>query len=123
MTSELSPSAARLKQAFEIFIEEVADDGSVGRLRQILTRIAADMPTLEPAEVVALLKRAIALQNALQDPLVEMNLDLVEGEPVPDAAFTAGAELPVSIVEDDEEATTVFDIAAFRRAIEAQNRH
>jgi hypothetical protein len=123
MTSELSPSAARLKQAFEIFIEEVADDGSIGSLRQILTRIAADMPTLEPDEVVALFKRAIALQNALQDPLVEMKLGLVEGEPVPDAAFAAGAELPVSIVEDAEEATTVFDISDFRRAIEAHTGH
>ena len=117
MTHMLSPSAEQLKLAFEILMEELGDDGSIPSIRRILAAIAARLPSLERGEVVALFKRSIALQSALQDPRVEMRLGLVEGEPVPDAAFAAGADLPVSVLEDEEEAIAVFDVAAFLRAL------
>jgi len=121
MTSTLSPPAVQLKHAFEILMDELEEDGNIPSLRRILSRIADRLPSLEPSEVAALFKRCVALQSALQDPRVAMRLGLVEGEPVPDAAFAAGANLPVSVLEDEREATTLFDLDAFLRALEPQH--
>jgi hypothetical protein len=118
MVDILSVSYDDLKLAFEVLHEHLATGAPVSP-GDVLDEISALVSSRETKVVIALFKRATALQNLIEDDDARAALQAIsDGDGIPDAVFEAAAVLPV--IQTDEgngNVSSDFEKGAFVEAV------
>jgi hypothetical protein len=114
----------RLRRAFEIMHEmldlEAVAASELVSLADILDAIKCRMSIDNPDEVICLFRRAVALQNTVEDEIVHQVLDQIADGAMPLAAIRAAASVSVVEIVQDGFAMQTFDAAQFLRAMSGQ---
>jgi hypothetical protein len=74
----------------------------------------------DPHEVVCLFRRAVALQNVVEDEVVHQVVDQMADGTMPRAAIRVATSIPVVEIVRDELAMLTFDADQFLRGLSVQ---